>query len=83
MWVPDFSAARGFLSGLNITCELIGMRAGYDDTYVEVAISRGWEWLPSAAMFPAMEERGLDEMAMTLELLDIEIEVWQRRYNLG
>ena|SRR5258706_9720152 len=82
LWVgTEPLAIIPYLNGFYHGCHLFGLKGGgYDKVYEETVIERGWKWGSLGAM-PSMREKGLDDEAIALELVTLEIESWKKRLN--
>src|SRR5512141_1886722 len=56
-----------FLTGFNVACRALGMKASPDSTWGEILAERGWNWTPSGP-WTDMEEKGLSEADIVNEL---------------
>lgn len=73
----DVPNVMNFLRGMQFLYGSLGIQDDYLTIFNSVAEERGW---PIRAHHPYhyMVERGMDEDAITAEVLAIEIEVWKR-----
>ncbi len=80
----DFPPIVNFLFGFNAACRVFGTSIDYDlesrdGIDAGVLQERGWK-ASSRHSSVEMQERGMDDNAITEELLTIAIEVVKRRY---
>jgi hypothetical protein len=80
MYVTNINELAPFLDGFNNACLTLGMNCGTDKALLDTVTERGWEWSVAGRTLPSMRKRGLDETAIALEILNIEIEAWKKRY---
>jgi hypothetical protein len=83
--VKNFPSAGNFLAGFETACKIFGIdirdHADHNDGIHEAVLQeRGWEIRSTVRPFAEMRERGMDDKAITEELLTIAIEVVKRRY---
>jgi hypothetical protein len=74
-----------FLSGFHIACRIFGVKASEDrHLYATVEVARGWSpnTMPGPDILEQMRQRSFDNEAVISELINIEIDLLKRAYNL-
>ena len=72
----DFPPIVNFINGFNTACYPVADQKQYEKARDTVLKKRGWSLSP-AHPFREMSAKGMDDKAMTREILEIELEVWK------
>lgn len=70
-----------FLLGFNTACRMLGLELPDETIFSSVLVEHGWE-TTTLATLNAMREDGMDDSAITEELLTCHIEAWQLEYSI-
>lgn len=70
-----------FMLGFNTACRMLGLEQPDEAIFSSVMVERGWE-TTTLATLNTMREDGLDDTAITEELLTCHIEAWQREHSI-
>ena len=80
---PSVDALVHFLPGFHAGCEIAGYRITHvpESAYHTIVEARGWEHLANKPI-AEMQARGMSELDIIEELLQIEIATWKATYNV-